>query len=87
MTISILEFEQSIIDMEEIIVVIRADTNDQIDPYPYERKASGNQSLSEWIAGRLAPAIGGRKYKIIDGSFNQPHGRTKMATLRASYER
>ena len=35
---------------------------------------------------RIEPCLENLEYELYDGSFDQPHGRTKLGTVRDSYE-
>jgi hypothetical protein len=82
-----LEIEQAIFELEEIRIVIRADSNGQLGSYQYARKAAENASVSEWLEQRVKPIINGHGVVVVDGNGNIPHGRTRLSTLRASYEK
>jgi len=68
------------------VLVVRAPASTKVDAYDYDRKASGNASISDWLATRVMPKIGELECLIIDGMHNpKPHGRTKLSTLRDTY--
>lgn len=81
------EIEQAVFEREEVRIVIRAAWNEQLGNYSYQRAAPGTCSVTEWLQQRIYPAINGREVVVIDGNGAIPHGRTRMSTLRASYER
>lgn len=85
--ISVRELEAKILELEEIVVVIRAPTSTNVNDYEYERKAAGSTSVTDYVDGRLKPCIGDLEFTIINGDHNSPHGRTKLNTLRESYEK
>lgn len=85
--ISVAEFEAKVMAKEEILIRVRAPSGTRIDDYDYERKAAGNQSTTDWLDGRIRPLIGGHEVDVIGGDYTTPHGRTKLDTLRASYEK
>jgi hypothetical protein len=85
--ISVREFETKVLELEEIIIRVRAPSGTKVEDYDYERKAAGNQSISDWLDGRIKPLIGDNEVDVLDGNYATPHGRTKLETLRASYER
>jgi len=85
--ISVAEFERKVEELEEIVIRIRAPADAKVRPYEYDRKGAGTQSTTEWKAGRIQPLIGDFAVEIIDGNHKSPHGRTKLATLRKSYEK
>ena len=85
--ISVREFEAKVLDIEEIVIRVSAPVGDEVDDYCYERKAAGNQSTTDWIQGRLRPLLGGFEIEVVAGDYAAPHGRTRLETLRASYEK
>jgi hypothetical protein len=85
--ISIAEFEAKVQEKEEVVIKIRAPRGTLVDDYSYERKAAGNNSITEWIENRIKPCLDGLEVEVVDGDYSKPHGRTKMDTLRSGYER
>ncbi|XZG70979.1 hypothetical protein ACTSKR_03670 [Chitinibacteraceae bacterium HSL-7] len=81
------ELEALILEKEEVVVIIRTAPNRDLGEYNYERKAAGTASVSDWVEQRLKPALAGADFTIISGDYTHPHGRTKMSTLRAGYEK
>lgn len=80
------EYEKSVYEREEVRIVIRAPWKTQVGDYMYERAASGGTSVSSWLDARIHPVLGGLEVVVLDGTGSVPHGRTKMSTLRDSYE-
>lgn len=80
-----LEIEQSVFELDEIRIVVRAAVSAQLGLYDYSRKAAENASISEWLDQRIRPIVQGHGVVVIDGNGNIPHGRTRLSTLRASY--
>ncbi|MGH2509594.1 MAG: hypothetical protein ACRDHZ_19630 [Ktedonobacteraceae bacterium] len=85
--ISVTEFEAKVLAKEEIVIRIRGPSWKKVEDYGYERKAAGNQSTTDWLDGRIRPLLEGLEVEVIGGDYAAPHGRTKLDTLRASYER
>lgn len=82
------ELEQAIYDKEEVRVVIRAPWRTAVGDYEYQRAAAGSSTITEWLQQRVQPLLrGGEELVVVDGNGGLPHGRTKMSTLRATYER
>ncbi|MBV9783705.1 MAG: hypothetical protein JO264_07775 [Acidisphaera sp.] len=81
------EIEQTVFELDEIRIVIRASTTTQLGSYQYARKAAENASIAEWLEQRIKPIIKGHGVVVVDGNGNVPHGRTRLSTLRASYEK
>ena len=84
---SVDEFEKEVLRLEEIVIRIRALGFENVGDYPYQRRASGGTSVTEWLNTRIYPILGEHEVCIIDGNWQHPHGRTKLDTLRDSYNR
>ena len=82
------EFEKKVLDLEEIVIRIRAPGEAEVDKYDYERQASGGTSVTNWLQTRINPRLEKYEYEysIIDGNFQHPHGRTSLQRLRESYK-
>lgn len=85
--ISVAEFEAKVLEKEEVVIRVRAPSGAKVRDYEYSRKAAGTQSTTEWLEGRIKPCLEGYEVTIIDGDYSAPHGRTKLETLRATYEK
>ena len=85
--VSVAEFEAKVLVMEEIVIRIRAPSGSKVDDYDYERKAAGSQSTTDWLNGRIRPLVGDYEVEVVGGDYASPHGRTKLDTLRSSYEK
>ena len=83
----IAEFEATVLEVEEIVIRIRAPVGTEVGDYEYERKAAAETSVTEWLRARVIPKLNGNQVCVFDGHSNEPHGRTKLLTLRASYDR
>lgn len=81
------EFEQEVFDKEDIVIRIRAPHAAEVDDYDYERQASSTTSVTDWLETRILPKLKGSEVSIVDGNGQTPHGRTKLETLRSTYER
>lgn len=80
------EFEKKVLELEEIVIRIRAPGNKEVGEYDYERQASGGTSVTKWLQTRINPLLENYEYSIIDGRYQHPHGRTSLQRLRESYE-
>lgn len=85
--ITVRELEAKVLEREELVLVVRAPASTLVDDYDYERKAAGNTSVTDYVDGRLKPCVGDLEFTIINGDHTSPHGRTKLSTLRDSYEK
>ena len=78
------EFEEQFWEIEGIVIVLRCDENEEVGGYDYQRAAPGDMTLSELKRGRLADL--NVNYVIHDGEAERPNGRTKLSTIRNSYD-
>jgi len=85
--ISVAEFEAKVLEREEIVIKIRAPSGTKVSDYNYDRKAASGQSISDWLEGRIKPALVNHEVVIVGGDYTTPHGRTKLGRLRDSYEK
>jgi hypothetical protein len=85
--ISVSEFEAKVLEIEEIVIRVRAPSSAKVLDYEYERKAAGKQTITDWLDSRVRPLIGANEVSVIGGAYISPHGRTKLETLRSSYEK
>jgi hypothetical protein len=81
------EIEHRIYEKEEVRVVIRTPSDTDLAAYSYQRAAPGTMSVSEWLRSRIYGLTDDLEVVVVDGNGAVPHGRTRMSTLRASYER
>ncbi|WP_323142361.1 hypothetical protein [Massilia phyllosphaerae] len=85
--ISVREFEQKVLEREEVVLIVRAAASETVYDYDYARKAAGTTSVSDWLEQRIKPCLEGKEFMIVSGDHSHPHGRTKLETLRNSYEK
>ena len=85
--ISVTEFEAKVLELEGIIIRVRAPSGSQVSDYSYARKSPGNQSTSDWLEGRIKPSLDAHEVVVINGDYVTPHGLTKLDRLRKSYEK
>lgn len=85
--VTVSQFEQKVNGMEDLKVVIRAGKNTLVPDYPFERKASGNCNITNFINQRIRPLVGDLEVEILDGNAIQPHGRTLLSTCRDTFEK
>lgn len=87
--ISVREFERKVRELEEVSITIMAPSSSMVDDYTFQKKSASNASITDWMDNRIKPALKGLEISIINSDYvaDTPHGRTKMETLRASYER
>ena len=82
------QVEAKIYEVEGIVVVIRANPNEEIGDYTYKRCSDGNQTVSAWQDGRLKDVLKGKDVSVIFGDYSTaPHGLNKLSTVRDSYNK
>lgn len=81
------EFENAVLRLEEIVIRIRAPMQTEVETYDYERRASATSSVREWLHTRILPKVGDNSVSVLDGYGREAHGRTRLDTLRQTYER
>ena len=80
-----IDLEQAVFELEEVRIVVRAPLNTDLGDFQYDRKAAGNTNITDWLEQRIKPLLNGNAVAVVGGTGTYPHGRTKMDTLRASY--
>ena len=81
------EFEQAVFELEGIVIRIRASRTEEVGDYTYQRSASDETSITEWMKNRIYPKLGKLGVCVIDGNYQEPHGLTRLRVLRSSYDR
>ena len=88
---SIYDIERQVFEKEGIRIVIRSNGVGVVLPdYNFQRQASGNTRLSDFLENRINPILDERKlsYSVISGDGHASvHGHTKLEKLRDSYEK
>lgn len=85
--VTVRQFEEKVLEKEEVVIVIRAPANSMVEDYEYARKAAGNASVTDWVEQRIKPCLKDTEFTIVNGDHTHPHGRTKLDTLRSGYEK
>ncbi|GAB7494483.1 hypothetical protein [Bilophila wadsworthia] len=80
-------FEEAFWELEHIRIVVRADRDEEIaNDYDFKRALENGKTVTDLKRLRIEPCLENLEYELYDGSFDQPHGRTKLGTVRDSYE-
>lgn len=79
------EFEETVFEIEDVAIRIRAPRNTEVGDYNYERQASGGTTVNNWLNTRIYPQLGDWEVSVVDGSGRPAHGGAKLATVRATY--
>ena len=85
--ISVLNFEEKVLQMEGIVIRIRASSDTQVLDYAYTRKAKDSQTVSSLLQSRVVPCLGDLEFCVIGGNFSSVMGQTSLKALRESYVR
>jgi hypothetical protein len=64
---------------------VRGD-REEIPAYTYARAARDDFTVAAWAHKRFARSYPGFDVEVLDGSGRPAHGRTKLATVRRSYD-
>lgn len=83
--ISAKDFEEAVLDLEGVRLVLRCPKAQLVRPYNYDRMSANNSTISEWLNARVTDRVDGVEVSVIDGLGGEPVRRMKMSTLRASY--
>lgn len=82
------ELEDSVYDLDEVRIVVRAPRSTEVGEYSYERKASDSTSVTEWLDQRVKPLVDDKtRIEVVDGYGALPHGRTSLGVVRGTYRR
>ena len=84
---TVMEFESAVLKLEGVVIRIRAPVHDKVGSYDYSNQAKLTTSVTEWLNTRIYPNLNDREVSIIDGKSLEPHGLTKLGTLRKTYDR
>lgn len=79
------EFEDAVMDLEGVRIVLRCPTGQQFPEYNYDRMAANNATIGEWLEARIFHRVGGVEVAVVDGLGATPVRRMKLSTLRNSY--
>lgn len=84
--ITVEEFEEKFEKTEGFPIIVRAPRTDIVDDYNYSRAINQKSSLKKLKETRISKSLGEKDFVILDGDFENPHGRTSVESLRKSYE-
>ena len=85
---NIRQFEEVLWNRDGVRVVIRAPTWANIPQPPAQTNAADKgMSITEYVRARVKAHIGDYEVIVIDGNGQEVHGRTRVARVRASYQR
>ena len=81
------DLEDKIWQTEGVRVAIDASKDTQFDDYKYKNAVAENTSITKLISGRIEPILNGATLSVYQGDGEEPHGRTAVKRVRASYSR
>ncbi len=79
------DFEDAVRAVDRIRVVIRATKNTEVRDFNWANAAQETQSLTDYMRIRIQSRIDDLEFSVIDGHGGEPHGRTRLRTIRQSY--
>ena len=86
MKVKVYEFEEEVWKLEGVRIVIRANSDEMVELYNFERAADQGRALTWFLNNRVQPCLADNMEVItIDGSGNIPNGNTRLSTLRQTY--
>ncbi|MCC7248007.1 MAG: hypothetical protein IT473_05220 [Lysobacter sp.] len=80
------EFEEKVRAVEGITIVIRALPDATVADYKWKRAADSGWRINELLENRINECIKPYGCLVLDGTGQQPHGGTKLPTVRDSYK-
>lgn len=84
-TSSVKMFEDDVLALEEVPIIIRTSQYAQVSSFTFNRKAPDTMTISDWLKARILPCIGDTEVCVIGPNFSNPHGRTTLGYLRSEY--
>lgn len=81
------DFEDKVWEIEGIRIVLRCPPDREVAEYDYKNAANKGSSIAEWLNGRVLPKLGEVEVAVVAGNGEQPHGRSLLRTVRASYSK
>jgi hypothetical protein len=85
MKVTVDEFQAKVWDIEAIRLIVKCEDAHMVDEYDFSNSAQQNWSVTEWLRNRILPRIGDYECIVIQGNGEEPHGRTLLRNVRASY--
>ncbi len=79
------ELEDKVWKQDQIRIVIRAKSQDEVDSYSHKKAAQGNWRITQFLQKRMRPLIGSAEVEAINGDGEQVHRGTLLKTIRESY--
>ena len=81
------EFEDKVWQQDQVRVVVRAPSGQQVSEYNYTNAAQANWNLTKFLQQRIQPQIGDLEVITLESNGEEPHGRTLLSSIRNSYRR
>ena len=80
------DFEEKILDVEGVRLIVRAASDDMVIGYNFSRKYKGSNSIRSWLDARVWENVGNFDVVIVDGEGDIPKRNTLMENLRDTYD-
>ncbi len=81
------DYERHARETDGVALVIYAPSGTQVGDFDWRNAADQGMSVTEYLRVRAYSRIGDYEAAVIDGHGYVPHGRTRIARVRASYEK
>ena len=82
---SVKKFENSLIDVEKIPLILRCPSTSKIIEYSYQKAAPSSWSLKEFITKRIKPYSGDAEIEVRMPNGKRAHRRITLGNLRKAY--
>lgn len=79
------QFEEAIWEVDGLRVVVRAKANVDIGEYDRVNASNERWSVTQWLESDRLQGLQGHEIIVIGGNGEEPHGKTLLRTVRASY--
>lgn len=84
-TYTVKDLEDDVWRVEQLRIIVRAPKNSVTPVYDYKRAAANDTTIQEFKKNRLNTVISQCEYVILNGDLEEPHGKTKLSSIRSSY--
>jgi hypothetical protein len=83
--IKVEDFEAQVWALEGIRIIVRAEWDFRVEPYPYKKASKDGINVTKWVKDRVMPYLKDLQVIVIQGNGEQPHGGTLIRNVKASY--
>jgi hypothetical protein len=79
------DFEKKVWEQDQIRIVIRANSQDEVGSYGQKKAAQGNWRIKEFLKKRIKPLVKGKEIVVIERNGEIAHGKKLLKSYRESY--